>query len=163
LLTTDEKDLLLRIIWSKTRIDLEYNKCWIWEGTNTGRYGVIVVDGKQRYVHRLIFEAINGPIPKGHIIRHLCHTPLCINPKHLATGTHKDNKQDSVKANRHAYGERSGMSRLNVNDVETIFDLWNGGVTQPEIAEFIGVSKSCVSHVIVGNTWRHLNLFRTKT
>ena len=42
-----------------------------------------------------------GPIdPPSLEIRHLCHNPSCVNPDHLATGSHAENMGDRVVANR---------------------------------------------------------------
>ena len=39
---------------------------------------------------------------------HSCDNPICCNPKHLSKGTHKDNSDDKVRKNRHAFGEKNG-------------------------------------------------------
>ena len=36
-----------------------------------GRYRTVVVDGKRRYVHRIVWEMHNGPIPVGMCIDHV--------------------------------------------------------------------------------------------
>lgn len=58
--------------------------CWLWFGaTHSGGYGVMTIDRRQRYVHRLAYEALVGPIPSGLQIDHLCRTRCCSNPAHL--------------------------------------------------------------------------------
>lgn len=81
--------------------DENENGCWIWRGDKTYRgYGRMSVNNKSRLVHRLAYEAWNGKILDGMVIRHTCDTPLCINPQHLLQGTHKDNMKDKYDRGR---------------------------------------------------------------
>ncbi|MFF5703430.1 HNH endonuclease signature motif containing protein [Streptomyces sp. NPDC012794] len=58
----------------------ETGSCWIWCGQRTR-------DGYGRYsgsgAHRVIYEALVGPIPEGLEIDHLCRVVSCVNPEHL--------------------------------------------------------------------------------
>lgn len=66
--------------------------CWLWDGADSGDgYGKIKVDGKSRYVHRVIWEALYGPIPEGMVLDHLCRVRCCCNPAHLELVTVKEN------------------------------------------------------------------------
>lgn len=67
--------------------------CVIWTAGNTGRYGVMWHDGKQRYAHRVIYEWLVGPIPDGYEIDHLCRVTLCVNPDHLEAVTPEENRR----------------------------------------------------------------------
>lgn len=71
---------------------VSYGKVTAGEG-----YGVICYQGKQIYIHRLIYEYVFGELPN--IIRHSCDTPNCWNPDHLHDGTHADNVADKVESN----------------------------------------------------------------
>jgi len=44
-----------------------------------------------RNLHRVVWEAINGPIPNGLTIDHLCRVRNCINPGHLEVVTMREN------------------------------------------------------------------------
>ena len=71
--------------------------CWLWDGATTRSfYGVIAINGKNMYTHRLSAK-IHGLDMSGDVMRHLCNTPSCCNPLHLETGSHKDNAADRVK------------------------------------------------------------------
>lgn len=65
------------------------NGCWIWTGSISGTgYGVLWADGKLKGTHRIAWELLVGPIPKGFVIDHDhpdfgCHNRSCVNPGHL--------------------------------------------------------------------------------
>ena len=44
-----------------------------------------------RYAHRVAYELAYGPIDGAADVMHLCNTPACVNPDHLASGSHLDN------------------------------------------------------------------------
>lgn len=45
----------------------------------------------ERVAHRVAYEYINGPIPSGFLLDHLCRLRSCIRPDHLEPVTHKVN------------------------------------------------------------------------
>ncbi len=65
--------------------------CWLWTGALVRGYGVLSVDGRTRYVHRVLFELDRGPIADGLDLDHLCRTPRCVNPTHLEPVTRSVN------------------------------------------------------------------------
>lgn len=76
--------------------------CWLWMGSTAGAgYGVIGVNGKNEYCHRVAFELFKGPIPEGLTIDHLCRVRVCCNPDHLEAVTHKENCHRSPHSNIH--------------------------------------------------------------
>lgn len=69
--------------------------CYEWQGYKTnlgyGQLGTAKKLGKNLYAHRIVWEAVNGPIPEGLSLDHLCRNPSCISPHHLEPVTHKEN------------------------------------------------------------------------
>jgi hypothetical protein len=74
--------------------------CWLWGGSGADGYGVIALSGRKYQAHRVSWMVRRGPIKRGLVIRHLCNMRECVNPDHLAPGTHKENAGDRTKAGR---------------------------------------------------------------
>ena len=86
--------------------------CWIWMGFTHKGYGKIGVEGKNKRVHRVMWELTNGPIPKGIFVLHKCDITECANPDHLFLGTHTDNMKDMInKGRKSKVVWNTGMSR----------------------------------------------------
>lgn len=70
-------------IW--TKVTPEPNTgCWLFLGGARGvGYGGAWSAGSMRQAHRLMYEALRGPIPLGMHLDHLCRTRCCVNPAHL--------------------------------------------------------------------------------
>lgn len=67
--------------------------CWFYTGRKDDKgYGrVTVYPEKERMAHRVMYEALVGPIPPGLFIDHLCRNRWCVNPSHMETVTHAEN------------------------------------------------------------------------
>lgn len=73
----------------------------MWQGTRTwGGYGRVHYQGRQRSVHRVVYELLVGPIPPGLQIDHLCRVRACCNPAHLEPVTNLENALRSERATR---------------------------------------------------------------
>ena len=81
--------------------------CLLWMRTpNTNGYGNLRVDGRTRSAHRFAWERVNGPIPEGMHLDHLCWVRSCCNVDHLRLVTHAQNHQNRGGARA---GSRSGI------------------------------------------------------
>ena len=137
--------------WSKVEVGYA-GECWPWRGGfKGGQYGAFTrTHGVQVGAHRMAYELANGRPAAGHV-RHLCHNTTCCNPAHLADGTAKENKQDSVAARRHVHGARHWAVKLSLTDVEAIRADER---RQVDIAADYGITQAHVSHIKGGRKWR---------
>ena len=75
-------------------IDAPSTPCWIWPGSRTKLgYGRTFVNGQFRYVHRVLYEIMVGPVPDGFELDHLCINPKCFRTDHLEVVTHQVNME----------------------------------------------------------------------
>lgn len=87
--------------------------CIEWTGaTDPAGYGRLTDgEGGTILAHRLALKA-RGVDIEGKVVRHLvCDNPPCINPDHLAVGTHADNVGDKMRKGRHGLRVSDGDRR----------------------------------------------------
>ncbi len=131
--------------------------CSLWTGaTNRKGYGQVWFRGSMRQVHRVVYEAVWGAIPEGHMVMHLCDEPGCVNPDHLRTGTARDNARDRDRKGRVQRGARHGLAKLTEAKVRELRALYNQGCTSGVLAKRFGLSVSAVGQVVRRETWRHV-------
>jgi len=78
----------------------------------THGYAVRMIDGRMQYDHIAAWQAVNGPVPDGMTLDHLCHDPdtchlgiqcphrSCRNPDHLTPTTRGENATRAHNWNR---------------------------------------------------------------
>lgn len=95
------RPVMERILMRTEIVDMGHlTPCWIWGGyTGNGGYGQVLVDSSRRKgnVHRVAYEHIIGPVPKGLLLDHLCRVPACLNPDHLEPVTCRENIRRGIK------------------------------------------------------------------
>lgn len=119
--------------------------CWLWQGkTDKDGYGTLKAGPKLLRAHRISYEIHKGQIPGGHLIRHSCHTPGCVNPAHLSTGTTLDNARDKAIAGRARSNEAHPNCKFSDQVVKAV--LASTG-PRKQIAQKFGMSESQVSNI----------------
>lgn len=149
--------------------NIELPECWEWKSGKTADhrkdkgdrrlpYGVFYHPEKRRSysAHRMSWELFYGPIPKGLMVLHKCDNSICVNPRHLYLGTHKDNMADKVRRRRSPYGERNHKSKASGASVRRMRELFFRGVRDiRELMEEYGLARTTVHQILTGRTWKH--------
>jgi hypothetical protein len=156
--------------------DPKLGRCWIWIGAritdkkSKHPYGLIWNDAhtKRLRVHRVAWQLVKGPIPKGKSILHSCDNPPCLNPDHLRPGTQTENVQDTVSRGHSLIGERNPMRRLSEDQVKDIRAMYppakRTGPRPPKEKEIIlrlckkhSISSNHASRIARGGRWSYLD------
>lgn len=132
--------------------------CWLWMGgEHTHGYGFFGSDGhgRKEYAHRWSYRQFCGAIPPGMEVRHLCNNTHCVNPDHLALGSHQDNMRDMATAGTQK-GQRNGGAILTDAQVMEIARRLRQGETQKALALEYRTSKGAIQAIASGKNWAHL-------
>jgi hypothetical protein len=91
------------------------DECWPWK-LSTGSHGYGQIGWQTdtgieagTTAHRVMWIAVNGPIPEGLTVDHRCRNRPCGNPRHLRLRTNVDNARDNGQGDKthcpagHAY------------------------------------------------------------
>jgi hypothetical protein len=113
-------------------------------------------------VHRLIWEAFNGPIPPNLQINHkngertdnrLSNLELCTVS---GNALHKFRVNGYVKEHYPQPGTRNGSAKLTDDDVRKIRKLHAEGMIQREIGAIFGVSQVMIGKIVRRDNWQHV-------
>jgi predicted transcriptional regulator len=151
-------------------------ECWQWQAaTSDSGYGFFCyyIGGPFKSLnlmaHRVAFVIQKGEDPVDLLVCHTCDNPPCCNGSHLFKGTEKDNAVDRQKKGRGRSwlgmypeealrGEGCPAAKLTDTQVKYVAELWADGWSQKEIGKLLGVHQGTISHIIMGNTWKHLGI-----
>lgn len=112
-------------------------------------YGMINSSGKRKARHRVEYERLNGPIPDGMCVMHLCDNPRCYNTEHLTLGTHKENMQDAARKGR--IRRNPPVIKTLSQDVKNqIRELNHGGLGSSKLAARFNLSRTTIRRIIRG-------------
>jgi hypothetical protein len=141
--------------WAKVK---KTTGCWLWAGAiNSSGYGSFAPAGRIVNSARYSWELHFGPIPRELHVLHRCDVRACVRPDHLFLGTNAQNVADRDAKGRVQHGERHVRARLTAPEVRAIRLAFSGGATQPQLARVYGVTHACISNVVRGVNWKHLD------
>lgn len=142
--------------FKKIEYIIDENGCWVCVSHSKDKDGYPKVYRNKKYyqMNRYVYEIFNSNIPLGHVIRHTCDNPNCINPNHLISGTHYDNQQDKVNRKRQSFGERNGQCVL--KEYEVLEILQDNKLSYSQLMKKYNVGKTTIAQIKQGKTWRYL-------
>lgn len=76
------------------KVRITEDGCWQWTGCAPDGYGRFSTGGHNGppvLAHRWLWERVNGPVPAGRDLDHLCRNRSCVNPAHLEPVTRSEN------------------------------------------------------------------------
>lgn len=137
-----------------------YGRKWLYDGVPTlNKDGTPRQNGhkgkpiRRVNIHRWVWEQINGPVPEGLDVDHICNNPPCYRYDHLRLSTRAENIAYKVAQGRQARGTTHGMVKLTEDQVREIYASTE---TCGELASTYGVNKSSISAIRTGRTWSHI-------
>lgn len=112
-------------------------------------------DGRDRrfYIHRLVCTAFHGEQPAGHEVAHLDGSKTNARADNLKWCSPTENCAHKIRHGTRQSGERNGRARMTSEMVEAVRWLSSQGASERSIAREVGVSKTAVHRVLVGETW----------
>ncbi len=156
--------------WLIEALKIETDSCQAWPFKKLPKgYGLIFIQGKSVYVHRLVLKMRFPDFDESLLALHRCDNPNCFNPRHLFQGSHSDNMQDMLQKNRqhrgrkwvthqgpnaNLQGEKNANSKLNDEAIRQIRAV--SGQTQAEIGESFGVSQVLIGLIRNRKIWIHV-------
>lgn len=129
--------------------------CHVWQrATGYLTYGTYGSLGKRplRMAHRVAYESVHGPIPKGLVIDHLCRVPACVNPDHLEAVTQARNIRRSIATK---------LTDRKATEIRRLYQETDSSMDT--LAAKFGVSFATVRKVLQGETWRGVDAYTRGT
>lgn len=105
-------------------------------------------------VHRIVWEAANGPIPKGLEVNHINGRKDDNRLVNLELVTHAENIQHAFRTGLQSNaGERHPSAKLTEADVRRIRQMRAQGMSLSAIAAHFPVNLRSIHNVVLGKTW----------
>lgn len=139
--------------WSNVQTG-DVDACWEWRaGRSRDGYGCFSLKGKPLPASRVAYAIVYGPIG-GAVVRHTCDNPPCCNPRHLITGTPRDNTMDRNIRGRTTKGSDVHTAKLTEADVIALRAAPRS--EWPSIAKRLGRPYVTIYSAAIGRSWKHL-------
>jgi hypothetical protein len=133
------------------------DECLVWPYARVSAgYGNIKHKGRYMSVHRLAYSIFVRRIRVNKLIRHSCDNPPCFNPRHLLSGTHRQNSREMVERGRSSRGVGRPAAKLTDAKVRKIRMLRCDGFKLAELAKMFKVSYFAIEQVLNGKRWKHV-------
>jgi hypothetical protein len=129
--------------------------CILWPfGRYSTGYGQVHFEGQRRNAHRVALILATGIDPPDMEAAHgPCHTPACVNPRHLSWKTFRENNHDKQRDGTALYGEKNHSTKLTAAQVLEIHRLRAEGWLYRELAKEFNISRAQIGSILRGESW----------
>lgn len=118
-------------------------------GLDSYGYGQLRVKGMMMKAHKVAFMLYND-FEVGLVVRHTCDNRMCVNPRHLVSGTVQDNSNDMKERGRSAK-QSNVHAKLTWEKVDTIR---RSTKTPEELSREYGVSVKQINRILRNEQWQ---------
>jgi hypothetical protein len=130
--------------------------CHPWTASvNQAGYGHFRASGRMHLAHRWAYARFVVPLEDEEVVRHTCDNPPCQNPRHLLSGSVKDNVQDMMERGR-AYDRRGAANSRAKLSEEQVLEIRDSSDSATALASRYGVSTQLISAIRLRQTWAHI-------
>lgn len=144
--------------WIEDHVSHSGDECLIWPfRRNYAGYARHLVNGKDAMATRTMCERRHGPpsTPDLHAAHSCGKGHLgCINPNHLSWKSVQQNTDDRTLHGTNPIGEKNPQAKLSPSDIQEIRQIKK--LTQKQIADLYGVSKSSIGFIQNKKRWGHI-------
>lgn len=158
--TSDQE--LIDKFWSRVNIKSE-DECWLYTGPeDKDGYGLFHPNSYSTIgAHRFALILKLGKLRYGRYALHIvtCLNRRCCNPKHLYSGTQKQNVEDAAslgKMIRIKFGDKNPNAKLTNTEVLEIKSLISKRIPEKVIAERYNVSRTTINNIKTGYSWSQI-------
>jgi hypothetical protein len=146
----------------REKVRVQKDGCWVWTGLRHPKgYGQFNAAGQSKYAHRYFYEFLNGHVPEGFELHHVCRNKSCVRPDHLECVTHGENIRKAAEAGVWN-GERNGNARRTNTEVMVVKALSAMGIPATIIAEHLNIPLRSVYAIVSEGVWKHVQLPKGK-
>jgi hypothetical protein len=144
--------------WIEAHAAYDGDECLIWPfGRFSNGYGAVSNDPRARVASRVMcWRAHGAPPTPEHEAAHSCGKGHlgCVHRGHLSWKIPTSNAEDKIAHGTENSGARNGGAWLSEGDVVDVLDMLDKGFTHHLIAKWVGVSRSTITRIANGKSWR---------
>lgn len=136
--------------WNRVKISAPNStSCWVWQGPTTDFGYGIASDANRKYIlaHRFVAAQIWDIQDK--VVMHVCDNPACVNPRHLAVGSHMDNTHDMITKGRHPTAKH-------IYSADQVRHIRQKAMPQKDYAALYNTSVSMIGRIQRRESYAHI-------